>query len=85
MALFDDVKRKVLDNGLEILVREDHSAPVVALNFFVRVGSLNEDDSIAGWSHGIEHMLFKGTKRRGPGDIAREIANAGGEVNAGTG
>jgi zinc protease len=85
MALFDDVKRKVLENGLEVLVREDHSAPVVALNFFVRVGSLNEDDAIAGWSHGIEHMLFKGTERRGPGDIAREIANAGGETNAGTG
>jgi zinc protease len=85
MALFDDVQQKVLDNGLEILVREDHSAPVVALNFFVRVGSLNEDGSIAGWSHGIEHMLFKGTERRGPGDIAREIANAGGETNAGTG
>lgn len=85
MAMFDDVKRKVLDNGLEILVREDRSAPVVALNFFVRVGSLNEDDAIAGWSHGIEHMLFKGTHRRGTGDIAREIANAGGETNAGTG
>jgi len=85
MALFDDVKRKVLDNGLEILVREDRSAPVVALNFFVRVGSLNEDDAIAGWSHGIEHMLFKGTERRGTGDIAREISNAGGETNAGTG
>jgi len=85
MALFDDVKRKVLDNGVEILVREDQSAPVVALNFFVRVGSLNEDDAIAGWSHGIEHMLFKGTHRRGTGDIAREIANAGGETNAGTG
>ncbi|HET9234097.1 MAG TPA: insulinase family protein, partial [Candidatus Eisenbacteria bacterium] len=61
MALFDDIKRKVLQNELEILVREDRSAPVVALNFFVRVGSLNEDDAIAGWSHGIEHMLFKGT------------------------
>ncbi len=85
MALFDDVQRKVLENGLEVLVREDHSAPVVALNFFVRVGSLNEDDSIAGWSHGIEHMLFKGTARRGPGDIAREIQDAGGETNAGTG
>ncbi len=85
MVLFEDVKRKVLDNGLEILVREDHSAPVVALNFFVRVGSLNEDEAIAGWSHGIEHMLFKGTERRGPGDIAREITNAGGETNAGTG
>ncbi len=85
MVLFEDVRRKVLGNGLEILVREDHSAPVVALNFFVRVGSLNEDDAIAGWSHGIEHMLFKGTVRRGPGDIAREITNAGGETNAGTG
>ena len=85
MTLFSDVKRKVLDNGLEILVREDHSSPVAALNFFVRVGSLNEDEAIAGWSHGIEHMLFKGTERRGPGDIAREISNSGGQTNAGTG
>jgi zinc protease len=84
MTLFQDVQRKVLDNGLEILVREDRSAPVVALNFFVRVGSLNEDEAIAGWSHGIEHMLFKGTSRRGPGDIAREILDAGGDTNAGT-
>ncbi len=84
MTLFQDVRRKVLDNGLEILVREDHSAPVAALNFFVRVGSLNEDEAIAGWSHGIEHMLFKGTARRGPGDIAREILDAGGDTNAGT-
>ena len=85
MVLFDDVKRRVLANGLEILVREDPSTPVAALNFFVRVGSLNEDEAIAGWSHGVEHMLFKGTERRGTGDIAREIANAGGETNAGTG
>ena len=84
MTLFQDVRRKVLDNGLEILVREDRSAPVAALNFFVRVGSLNEDEAIAGWSHGIEHMLFKGTTRRGPGDIAREILDAGGDTNAGT-
>jgi zinc protease len=85
VAIFDDVRRKVLANGLEVLVREDHSSPVAALNFFVRVGSLNEDDAIAGWSHGIEHMLFKGTTRRKTGDIAREIADAGGETNAGTG
>ena len=85
MQLFDDVRRKVLANGLEVLVREDHGTPVVALNFFVRLGSLNEDRSIAGWSHGVEHMLFKGTDRRGPGDIAREIQDAGGQMNAGTG
>lgn len=85
MRLFEDVRRKVLANGMEILVREDRNTPVVALNFFVRVGSLNEDESVAGWSHGIEHMLFKGTERRGPGDIAREINELGGETNAGTG
>ena len=85
MTLFADVRRRVLENGLEVLVREDHASPVVSLNFFVRVGSLNEDEAIAGWSHGIEHMLFKGTSRRGPGEIAREIQEAGGETNASTG
>lgn len=83
--MFNDVHCRVLGNGLTLLVREDSSAPVAALNFFVGVGSLNEDEPIAGWSHGIEHMLFKGTERRGPGDIAREIQDVGGETNAGTG
>ena len=80
-----DVQERTLPNGLKVLVREDHTTPVVALNFWVRVGSNNEVDELQGWSHGIEHMLFKGTTQRPAGAIAREIKNAGGETNAGTG
>lgn len=80
-----DVQQRVLPNGLRVLVREDHASPVVALNFWVRVGSNNETGDLMGWSHGIEHMLFKGTSKRPTGAIAREIQNAGGETNAGTG
>ncbi|HEX7880772.1 MAG TPA: pitrilysin family protein, partial [Candidatus Eisenbacteria bacterium] len=80
-----DVQKRILPNGLTILVREDHASPVVALNFWVHVGSNNESGDLMGWAHGIEHMLFKGTERRPAGAIAREIKNAGGEVNAATG
>ncbi len=84
-ATLSDIRQKTLPSGLRIVVREDHAAPVAALNFWVRVGSNNEEGDVMGWSHGIEHMMFKGTPRRPPGAIAREILNAGGEVNAGTG
>jgi zinc protease len=84
-ATLADVQQRVLPNGLRVLVREDHASPVVALNFWVRVGSNNETGDLMGWSHGIEHMLFKGTSKRPTGAIAREIQNAGGETNAGTG
>jgi len=80
-----DVKKRVLPNGMTLLVREDFSAPLVCLNFFVKVGSNTETDDVWGWSHGIEHMLFKGTARRGVGDIAREVRQLGGDLNAGTG
>jgi zinc protease len=84
-ATLADVQERVLPNGMRVLVREDHTTPVVALNFWVRVGSNNEAGELQGWSHGIEHMLFKGTQKRPAGAIAREIKNAGGETNAGTG
>ena len=77
--------RATLDNGLTVLVREDHKAPVVIANLWVRVGANHEDERVLGWSHGIEHMMFKGTARRGPGVAAREVREAGGAMNAGTG
>ena len=80
-----DIRQKTLPNGLRVIVRPDPSTPIVALNFWVRVGSNNETDDLMGWSHGIEHMLFKGTARRPTGAIAREIQDLGGETNAGTG
>ncbi len=84
-GLFSDVTKTTLPNGMTVLIKEDFSCPVVCCNFYVGVGSNTETDDVWGWSHGIEHMLFKGTKRRGVGDIAREVKRLGGELNAATG
>jgi predicted Zn-dependent peptidase len=71
-----------LDNGLRILTLEDHSAPVVSFQIHYAVGSRNERPGITGISHLFEHMMFKGTERRGPEMIAREIQAQGGTLNA---
>jgi zinc protease len=74
--------RVVLDNGLTVLLQENHVAPVISLNMWVKVGSVYEADAEAGISHVYEHMLFKGTATRGVGEIAQEIEGAGGDINA---
>ena len=79
-----DVREARLDNGLRVLVREDHSAPVVAIFTHVLAGYFDEPDEWVGISHVLEHMFFKGTPTRGPGVIGRETKNAGGYLNAST-
>jgi len=74
--------KATLDNGLEVILLEDHSAPVVALNVWVRVGSADERDEQWGMAHVHEHMLFKGTTQRGVGEIASTVEGAGGNINA---
>jgi zinc protease len=71
-----------LANGLTVIVREDHFAPVVALQAWVKVGAADEHDREAGVAHVHEHMLFKGTARRGVGRIAAEVESSGGMINA---
>ncbi len=78
----EKVLRTTLENGLKVIVAEDHSAPVVALNVWVRTGSADERDDEAGMAHVFEHMLFKGTERRAVGEIARTVEAAGGNINA---
>ena len=78
------VRREVLPNGLTLLVQPDHSAPVVAVVTHVKAGFFDEPDRWSGISHVLEHMFFKGTARRGVGEIARETKAAGGYLNAGT-
>jgi zinc protease len=73
-----------LDNGLEVVLEENHAAPVVAFQAWVKIGSADEPAELAGIAHVFEHMLFKGTKKRGVGEIAREVESAGGEINAWT-
>jgi zinc protease len=76
--------RFTLANGLRVLLLESHAAPVVAFQAWVGVGSADETDDEAGIAHVFEHMLFKGTERRGVGRIAQEIEAAGGDINAWT-
>src|SRR5687768_17657373 len=87
MASFIDpatVHRRVLSNGLTVLVRRDRSAPVVAIVTHVKAGYFDETDDVVGIAHVLEHMYFKGTERRGVGEISRETKAAGGYLNAGT-
>src|SRR3954468_12250293 len=78
------VHRSVLPNGLTVLIQEDHSAPVVAIVTYVKVGYFDETDEQSGLAHALEHMFFKGTQRRGVGDIAKETKASGGYLNAHT-
>lgn len=73
-----------LDNGLTVVVREDHSADVVAIVTHVNAGYFDEPDRWIGISHVLEHMYFKGTPTRGPGAIAQQTKAAGGYLNAST-
>ena len=79
------VTREVLPNGLTVLIKENHAAPVAALYLNAQVGYFNEPDRYNGIAHVIEHMLFKGTARRPEQEqIAREVRDLGGYINAGT-
>jgi len=71
-----------LDNGLKLLVKEDHRAPVVVTQVWYRIGSSYEEDGHTGISHALEHMMFKGTKKHGEGEFSRIIAENGGSENA---
>src|SRR3990172_1608088 len=60
------VTEKVLPNGLKVLLREEHKAPVVTFQIWYKVGSRNEKLGTTGMSHLLEHMMFKGAKKYGP-------------------
>ncbi len=75
----------ILDNGLKLLVREDHRAPVVVSQIWYKVGSSYEHDGITGISHVLEHMMFKGTEKHPAGEFSRIISENGGRENAFTG
>ncbi len=79
------VSEFVLDNGLKVLVKEDHRAPVAVSQLWYKVGASYEHGGITGLSHMLEHMMFKGTERYGPGEFSRLLAEAGASDNAFTG
>lgn len=71
-----------LDNGLKLIVQEDHRSPVVVSQVWYRAGSIDEVNGKTGVAHVLEHMMFKGTKQVPSGQFSRMIAAAGGKENA---
>lgn len=71
-----------LTNGLPVFLRKSKKTPIVTLQVWVRTGSSDEKPNEAGVSHFIEHLLFKGTEKYKPGEIAQVVERAGGELNA---
>src|SRR5215469_12364440 len=75
-------QQTTLDNGLHVILREVRERPLVGVWVWYRVGGRNELPGTTGVSHWVEHMLFKGGKRFGKGDITKEISRRGGALNA---
>jgi zinc protease len=71
-----------LDNGLRVLLLEDHRSPIVTVQMWYRVGSRNEARGATGIAHFLEHLMFRGTARHGPGVFARTVERNGGQDNA---
>jgi zinc protease len=71
-----------LDNGLRVIVQEDHRAPVMVSQVWYRAGSMDEFNGTTGVAHALEHMMFRGTKTVPSGEFSKRIAAAGGRENA---
>ncbi len=82
MAQENNIYKEKLGNGLTVIIYENHLLPVCALNFWIKTGAAYEKDDEKGISHFIEHMMFKGTEKRGLGQIDKEIKALGGYNNA---
>ncbi len=82
LAAASQVSEYRLDNGMKVIVKEDHRAPVVVSQVWYKVGASYEPDGITGISHALEHMMFKGTDELEPGEFSRIISALGGSENA---
>ena len=78
----DRVVASTLDNGLRVLLLEDHRSPIVSFQVWYRVGSRDEHRGATGIAHFLEHLMFKGTPARGPKQFARLVEENGGQDNA---
>ena len=83
--VYADVSEYLLKNGLKLIVKPDHRAPVAVTQVWYKVGSSYEYNGITGISHQLEHMMFKGTENLAPNEFSRIIAANGGRENAFTG
>jgi zinc protease len=77
-----DILKSTLDNGLTVVLKETHHAPVASFFVWYRVGSRNERQGQTGISHWVEHMMFKGTPRYPNGTLDRLVSREGGQWNA---
>ena len=77
-----DVVEATIENGLRVLVLEDHRSPVVSIQLWYQVGSRNERPGATGLAHFLEHMMFKGTPTHGKGEFSRMVEQNGGQDNA---
>ena len=78
----DTVVAATLDNGLRVLLLEDHRSPIVTVQMWYRAGSRNELRGATGIAHFLEHLMFRGTAKYGPGAFARLVERNGGQDNA---
>ena len=87
LALAQDVKyeKYTLDNGMTVILHEDHSLPVACVNIWYRVGAKDEPQGRSGFAHLFEHLMFMGTQRVPGNDFDRIMEAGGGANNAGTG
>ncbi len=77
-----DAKQMVLDNGMQVVVVENHRAPVVTHMVWYRVGAMDEPPGKSGIAHFLEHLMFKGTDTVAPGEFSATVARNGGQDNA---
>jgi zinc protease len=77
-----DATVQTLDNGLKVILVEDHSVPVISYQTFFRVGARNERPGITGISHFLEHMMFNGAEKYGPKEFDAVLEASGGYSNA---
>lgn len=75
-------ERATLENGLEVVVIPNHRSPVVTHMIWYKVGAADEDDGHSGIAHLLEHLMFKGTETRAPGDFSAIVSRNGGQENA---
>lgn len=73
-----------LDNGLHVILHEDHTTPIVAVSIMYHVGSKNEQPDKTGFAHFFEHLLFEGSENIGRGEYDSYVEKAGGTLNANT-
>ncbi|WP_193196665.1 M16 family metallopeptidase [Nostoc sp. MG11] len=81
LTVTENVRKIVLENGLTVLTKEVHTAPVVTVQVWYKVGSRNEEPGVNGIAHQLEHMMFKGTKNR-PIQFGRLFSALGSDSNA---